>query len=247
MSAGEVDATLDWTALEARLGYAFKDRRHLLNALTHRSWMNERPRSGPADDALDNNERLEFLGDAIVGLTASRLLFSRYPDAREGELTRRRADLVCEGSLERAARTLDLGPFLRLSRGEEKSGGRDKPRLLASALEAVVAAVYLDGGVAAAEGVAEGLLNALLITMSDDVPGQSDFKSALQELLQSRGESLPVYEIENAEGPEHERVFFVEVRAQHAENGDVRAQGKGRTKSAAEQNAAENLLSILRA
>src|SRR5690606_22650297 len=140
-------------ALEDALGYHFDRRALLLDALTHRSYANERPDLAPRD-----NERMEFLGDAILGVAASALLWREFPEASEGELSRRRADLVCERSLAAIAQDLALGPLLRLGRGEEKSGGRDKPRLLASALEAVIAAVYLDAGEREAISIGRALL-----------------------------------------------------------------------------------------
>ena len=225
------DDALD--GLEAALGHAFGDRQHLLDALTHRSFVNERPDLAPRD-----NERMEFLGDAILDLAASALLWQRYPHAREGELSRRRADLVCERGLSQIARDVELGPLLRLGRGEERSGGRDKPRLLSSALEAVVAAVYLDAGEQAAITVARELLAPYVDAIA---PGERDYKSRLQEHLQARGKPPPTYALERAEGPDHDRTFHVEVWLDDS----VLGKGSGRSKLRAEQLAARDALMAL--
>lgn len=219
--------------LEEAIGHSFRDRQHLLDALTHRSFVNERPDLAPRD-----NERMEFLGDAILDLAASALLWQHYPDAREGELSRRRADLVCERGLSQIARDVDLGPVLRLGKGEEKSGGRDKPRLLSSALEALVAGVYLDAGEQAAITVARGLLAPYVDAIA---PGERDYKSRLQEHMQAGGKPPPTYALVRTEGPDHDRTFHVEVRL-----GDtVLGQGSGRSKLRAEQLAARDALDAL--
>jgi ribonuclease III len=221
-------ATLE--RLSAALGHTFGDPRLLETALTHRSFVHEHPNL-----ATDDNERLEFLGDSVFGLAAAMLLRDRFPEAREGELTRRRADLVNERALSGIASELDLGQALRLGRGEERTGGRSKPRLLASSLEACVAAVLLDAGVERAMGVAR----SLLVTRVDAVaPGEHDFKSRLQEALQARGDVAPRYELERTEGPEHARVFFVALVSRE----EILARGQGRSKAEAEQRAAEAAL-----
>jgi ribonuclease-3 len=221
--------------VQEALGHVFRDPTLMRDALTHRSFTNERPDLGPRD-----NERMEFLGDAVLGLAASTLLWRHYPDAPEGELTRRRADLVCERSLATFARAIGLGEALRLGKGEERSGGRDKPRLLASALEALLAAVYLDAGEAVASRVARAILEPHVESLA---PGESDYKTRLQELLQGKGEPAPSYVIVRAEGPDHDRVFFVEVRQVERTLGE----GSGRTKLAAEQLAAQQALAQLEA
>ncbi len=218
----------------AKLGHDFKDIHTLRDALTHKSLANERPNLAPRD-----NERLEFLGDALLGLVTSALLYERFPDAPEGELTRRRADLVCEAGLEAIAEELALGDALRLGKGEERSGGRDKPRLLSSAVEACLAAVYVDGGLDAAVEVAKRLMTPRI---DDRRPGASDFKSRVQEVVQGRGEPTPVYRVVSVEGPDHERSFTVEILV-----GDrVLGRGEGRSKTEAEQVAAEEAMSALR-
>ncbi|MCB9598399.1 MAG: ribonuclease III [Sandaracinaceae bacterium] len=219
--------------IEERLGYGFRDRSRLVDALTHRSFLNERP-----DLATRDNERMEYLGDAIVDFAASALLFERYPDAREGELTRRRADLVCEAGLTAIAQSLALGDGLRLGRGEDRSGGRTKPRLLASALEAIVAAVYLDGNEQEAITVARALLAPYVDAIA---PGELDYKSRLQETLQVGGGPPPVYELVRSDGPDHDRVFHVEAR--HA--GRVVGRGSGGSKLRAEQLAAQDAMGRL--
>lgn len=219
------------SAVEARLGHKFRDRGLLDTALTHRSYVHEHPDLGAFD-----NERFEFLGDAIVGAAAATVLVERFPTAREGELTRRRADLVNERALAAIATELGIGEALRLGRGEERSGGRSKPRLLASALEACFAAIYLDAAIEPAIGIARALLAPRI---DAHAPGERDFKSRLQEGMQSRGEPTPRYELERAEGPEHARTFHVVVLRR---DGSVLARGSGRSKLEAEQSAADEAL-----
>lgn len=211
-----------------RLGHEFEDRSLLRDALTHRSLANERPRLAPRD-----NERLEFLGDAVLGQLVSALLFELHPDAKEGELTRRRADLVCEGGLSNLAESISLGEVLRLGQGELRSGGRSKPRLLSSAFEACIAAIYLDGGYDAVWSVARTLL--LPILEQQLMPGAQDFKSRAQELAQRLGWTAPVYHLVEESGPEHARHFRVAIHV----DGKPAGEGAGRSKSVAEQAAAE--------
>ena len=161
-------------AVARALGHAFRDPALLRDALTHRSFANERPDLAPCD-----NERLEFLGDAVLGLAVAAMLFATYPKAREGELTRRRADLICEGALCEVAQGIGLGAALRLGNGEEQTGGRAKPRLLASALEACLGAVYEDAGVEAAFAVVRRLLGDRLAAARGG--GAADFKSRAQQ------------------------------------------------------------------
>ncbi len=220
-------------AVGRSIGHEFGDDRVLKQALTHRSFVHERP-----DIAPDHNETLEFLGDSVVGLAAAVLLRRHFPDAREGELTRRRADLVCERTLARIAQSLELGEALRLGKGEEKSGGRQKARLLASALEACIAAVLLDAGVERALAVASRLLEPHIDAMA---PGEGDFKSRVQEHLQAAGRGTPRYELVGHDGPEHARTFFVAISAEGAEL----ARGEGRSKLEAEQAAARAAFRLL--
>ncbi len=225
----------DFVAVARALGYQFKDIALLRDALTHRSFANEHP-----DRARCDNERMEFLGDAVITMCASALLWERFPGASEGELTRRRADLVCEAGLCGIARELGLGPALRLGKGEDRSGGRGKPRLLCSAFEAVIAAVFLDGGVEQASRVVKRLLEPRL-----DAPqlGQRDYKTRVQEVVQSLGSGTPRYAIVETEGPDHARTFHVSCFSDERELG----RGSGRSKVEAEQEAARMALETLEA
>jgi len=226
------DEPLDEAAqrLCAELGYTFSDTGLLLDALTHRSFKNERP-----DLAAADNERLEFLGDAIVGLVAASLTYVQFPDADEGELTRRRADLVSEKGLAEAAEAIGVGEAMRLGKGEHKSGGSSKPRLLASALEACVGAVYRDGGTDAAFAVARRIFEPRLHTSA---PGHRDAKSRAQEWAQAHLGGTPSYRLLETEGPDHERKFTVALELHDA----AVATGAGRSKLDAEQDAARTAL-----
>jgi ribonuclease-3 len=218
------------TELEAVLGYSFRDPRRLLQALTHSSRIPERT----ADDPPGDNERLEFLGDAVLELLVSEELVRTFPDWGEGQLSKSRARLVNATSLSAASLRLGLGNHLRLGRGEEKTGGRMKPALLADAYEAVVAAIYLDGGLDATRGFVLRSLVENAIGAEAEALGRTDHKSALQELLQSRGVAPGTYHIVEELGPDHEKTFRVEVRI----TGEITASGTGRTKKEAEQAAA---------
>jgi len=215
--------------LHEALGHAFEQEALLADALTHRSFKNERP-----DLARTDNERLEFLGDAVLGMGVAALLAEAYPEAGEGELTRLRADVVCEASLADVARSLEVGDALRLGKGEERSGGRDKPRLLASAMEAIVGAVLTDGGAGPALELVERLFSEQVARAS----GARDVKSRLQEWAQRVHGATPVYRVLRAEGPDHERVFHVVVELA----GEALAEGTGRSKSEAERSAARKAL-----
>lgn len=201
-----------------------------LQAVTHSSWVQEHPGAG-----RDSNERLEFLGDAVVGLAMASYLYSRFPAAREGELSRLKAAVVGAGALAAAARRLGLGDLLFLGRGEAQSGGASKPALLADAFEAVCAALYLDGGwQRARDFVVEQLSGAVERALRR---GTGDFKSALQEKVQEQGGTVS-YRLVAQEGPDHARLFTVEVLV----DGRVAGRGKGRSKKAAEQEAARMAL-----
>ena len=222
------DEPLDDAALRLceQLGYSFADRGLLLDALTHRSFKNERP-----DLASTDNERLEFLGDAVVGLVVASLLYVQFPNSDEGELTRRRADLVSEKGLFEAAEEIGIGDALRLGKGEEKSGGRSKSRLLASALEACVGAIYRDGGTDAAFAAARRIFEPRLHTSA---PGHRDAKSRAQEWAQAHLAGTPSYRLVGTEGPDHDREFTVALELHDEEI----ATGAGRSKLEAEQAAA---------
>jgi len=228
------DQTLDEAALRLceELGYSFTDTGLLLDALTHRSFKNERP-----DLASTDNERLEFLGDAVVGLIVAALLYARFPDADEGELTRRRADLVSEKGLSEAAAAIGVGCAMRLGKGEEKSGGRSKPRLLSSALEACVGAIYRDGGADAAFSAARRIFEPRL---HSSAPGHRDAKSRAQEWAQAHLGGTPSYRLVGTQGPDHHREFTVALDLHDEEV----ATGAGRSKVDAEQAAAREALAV---
>lgn len=220
----------DYTALEAVLGYNFRDRALLEHALRHSSWCNEQP----AGDALAaaNNQRLEFLGDAVLSLTVSQRLMERFPEAREGDLSVARTMVVSEEGLSAVAIQLGLGQWLLLGKGEDKSGGRTKPSILADAFEAVIAAVYLDGGFDAARALVDRLLAERI--GAAEIRNFYDFKTRLQELSQARLRATPTYRVVQEHGPDHDKKFVVAVTIGDDEWG--RAVGK--SKKEAEQNAA---------
>jgi len=220
--------------LESKLGYCFADRNRLVAALTHRSYANE-----AADPAVIDNERLEFLGDTVLSLAISDSLLRLHPDADEGSLTQLRADLVNASSLAGVARATQLGELLRLGRGEARSGGRDKDNLLADALEAVLGAIFLDGGYRAAATVIEQLFGPALCSPSGT--GEADAKTRLQELLQGRRQDRPHYQLVATGGPDHQRHYEVEVLV----DGRVIGHGVGGSKKRAEQAAASQALQFL--
>lgn len=235
---------IDDEALEKRLGHTFTMKELLDRALTHSSAVAElRAATEELDigSRLGDNERLEFLGDAVLELLASEYLLANFPDWSEGQLSKSRARIVNAGSLDAAARRLHLGEHLRLGRGEEKTGGREKQTLLADAFEAVVAAVYLDAGL----GVARELLRRVLFEQALEERGEriseSDRKSALQEFLQGRGQPPAEYRLAGESGPDHQKLFTIEVWV----NGECLASGEGSTKKEAEQRAARRALEQL--
>lgn len=213
--------------LQKKIGYEFTDTELVIQGLTHKSYSNEQAQP------VDHNERLEFLGDAVLELAVSDWVCRSYPDIPEGGLTRIRAEVVSEKGLAAIARELDLGSGLRLGKGEEKSGGRDKPSLLSDALEAVLGAVYRDGGFTAAVAVVESVF-AASIKSSAQMRYGSDFKTCLQERFQALHNCLPDYHLVDASGPDHERIYTVEVRF----DGNLLGSGSGPSKKRAEQAAA---------
>ena len=221
-------------ALEEKLGYRFTDRSLLENALTHSSYANENRARG-----MQSNERLEFLGDSVQGMVVADYLYRTHPDLPEGDLTRTRAALVCEESLAEVARTLELGAYLKLGRGEEAGGGRTRPSITADAVEAVLAAVYLDGGI----GSARKLIQRFILDKEEEKSASRDYKTALQELVQRESGQVLGYQLIGAEGPDHAKIFSVEVDL----NGVPIGRGKGRSKKEAEQNAAKAGIEKLRA
>ena len=214
--------------LEGAIGYAFSDRRLLHEALTHRSFVNE---SG--NKSIKDNERLEFFGDAVIDFFLSDQLIIRFPESREGELTRIRASLVDEESLAQLATGIDLGRHLRLGRGEEKSGGRGKKSLLADAYEALVAAVYLDGGAAPVKCMIEAHFAPLMERHAAGAVSR-DYKTEFQMLAQAKMGVTPRYVLKETAGPDHERLFTVETMV----GDECLGQGSGRSKKEAEQAAA---------
>ena len=217
--------------LEAGLGYTFRDKSILENALTHSSYANENRERG-----LHDNERLEFLGDSILGFVVADYLYRSFPDKPEGELTRIRADLVCEKNLARAAATIRLGSFLLLGHGEEHGGGRKRDSIVSDAMESVIAASYMDGGFSAAKEIIDRLI---LCDVPAGKPHNFDYKTALQEKLQERYKNVRIqYESVSESGPDHRKVFTVQVKVDDA----VLATGSGHSKKAAEQEAARKVL-----
>ncbi|WP_295626198.1 ribonuclease III [uncultured Intestinimonas sp.] len=214
--------------LEERLGYTFQNRRLLENALTHSSYANENKAKGES-----SNERLEFLGDSVLGMVVADHLYRNHPDMPEGELTRTRAALVCEESLVEVAGQLELGQYLKLGRGEDAGGGRQRPSIQADAVEAVIAAVYLDGGI----GSARKLITRFILTNNrrEQEGVIRDFKTALQELVQRESGQVLTYHLLGESGPDHAKVFSVAVEL----NGKPLGAGEGRSKKEAEQAAAK--------
>lgn len=219
--------------LKVRLSMDWRDKALLSQALTHSSFTYESRVNG-----AENNQRLEFLGDAVLGLAVSDFLFRNYPNRDEGELTKMRAALVCEPSLARAARDLGLGRCLNMGKGEERSGGRERPSILADAFEALLAAVYLDQGLDKASVLALQLLDPLI---KDVLEGRldRDYKTELQEIVQQRGSEQVQYQIIREEGPDHHKTFTAGVLYK----GVLAGIGTGRSKKDAEQQAAKSALS----
>ena len=220
------------TALEEKLGYIFQNPALLENALTHSSYANENRGSG-----AQSNERLEFLGDSVLGMVTADYLYRAHPDLPEGDLTRTRAALVCESSLVEVAEQLGLGSYLRLGRGEETGGGRTRPSIIADAVEAVLAAVYLDGGI----GSARKIIRRFILDREDEKGANRDYKTALQELVQRESGRVLHYRLTGSSGPDHAKIFRVEVDL----NGAPVGAGEGHSKKEAEQNAAKAAIETL--
>ena len=216
--------------LERELGYFFRDPRLLVNACTHRSYTNENPFA-----PLPDNERLEFLGDAVLQLGVSDLLMARFPNFTEGQLSKIRAAVVNEQSLAGLARKFALGRHLLLGKGEEASGGRDKPSLLADTLEAIIAAVYLDGGYEQAARLIGTFFSPLITAGKGKSPHFQDYKSALQEYCQNRFHEPPRYVLLAETGPDHDKTFTVELRVSET----AMSAGTGKSRKEAEQQAAK--------
>jgi ribonuclease-3 len=219
--------------LEAAIGYRFKNISLLQNALAHSSYANER-----WHDSLKSNERLEFLGDSILGMVTAEYLYRNFPDRPEGDLTRMRADMVCERALAVVADRIDLGRHLLLGNGEETGGGRHRDSILADAVESVIAACFLDGGMESARQ----FINTFVLT---EVPVKklrnADYKTALQELVQQKKNQILSYAMVGESGPDHDKQFRVEVSL----NGQVVGEGIGSSKKRAEQAAAKTAMEAL--
>ena len=215
--------------LEKKLGYSFSNRELLSEALNHSSYANEHRGAG-----ISSNERLEFLGDSVLGFVTAEFLFKNYPRLPEGDLTRMRAALVCEQSLYEVAKMLELGQYLKLGKGEEAGGGRERQSILADAVEAVYAAVYLDGGM---EQI-RGLIHRVLLSRAPAAEERKDYKTTLQEIVQRKiGQQLTYHMVEES-GPDHNKTFVFEVRL----NGEPIGRGDGHSKKEAEQAAARDAL-----
>jgi ribonuclease-3 len=231
------EVPLDIQILQKTIGVSFSDAALLEQALVHDSYVNENPAIAPA-----SNERLEFLGDSLLGLIVAEKLFRDFPACAEGQMTRMRSELVRRGTLAKLARTIHLGDYLYLGKGEEASGGRDKMPTLAGALEAVIGAIYLDQGLAAAEQFTLALIDRGLEQPEGAGTG-ADFKSQLQELVQSTNQRGPGYTLIEATGPDHDKRFTVEVRVGET----VLGRGSGKSKKAAESEAARVAIQRLEA
>ena len=216
--------------LQEKLGYRFETPALLESALTHSSYANENKKSGAV-----SNERLEFLGDSVLGMTVAALIFENRPNMPEGHMTKLRAELVCEKSLSAIAEKFGLGNCLFLGRGEEKGGGRERPSILADAVEAVLAAIYLDGGF---EPVRRLISENLYLLDARSEPGNTDYKTALQELTQEKAGQSVTYRTTDESGPDHMKSFTVEVLL----NDVCVGTGSGKSKKEAEQAAAKSAL-----
>ena len=220
--------------LKQRLLYDFKDKHLLEESLRHSSFVNEHP-----DPDIRDNERLEFLGDAVINLVIGHLIMQRYPDLKEGDLSKMRANLVNESQLADIARKIDLGKHIQLGKGEIHTNGRDKNSILANTFEALVAAVYLDGGFSAVFKIIEDHFSPLLVSMVTS-DAYTDYKSQVQELAQVIHKEVPTYTIVHESGPDHDKTFRVELKIRA-----LRTEGVGKSKKMAEQDAARQCLEML--
>ena len=216
--------------LEKGLHYQFKNRTLLKESLRHKSFINEQPFKNLAD-----NERLEFLGDAVLNIVISHLLMVRHPDMNEGGLSIKRASLVNDKRLAELARVINLGKYLSLGKGEIQTRGWEKKSILADAYEAIIAAVYLDGGFATVYHFIDR--HFLKLMQSEDFVVPTDFKSQVQELLQKQHQPKPIYKVIAESGPDHDKTFIVEIEVEN-----IKAQGQGKNKKEAEQDAADHFL-----
>ncbi len=219
--------------LEKKINYKFKDKKYLNVALTHSSFANEKK------DHTKSNERLEFLGDSVLSIVVSDYIFKKLPNLPEGELTKLRASLVCEKSLCEFAKELGLGDYLKLSKGEAKSGGASRASILSDAFEAVIASIYLDGGL---EEAKKFILKYVIPAIENPKPVVfRDYKTDLQEIIQKNPEDVLEYVLVNESGPDHKKHFVVEVRLDN----NVIGKGGGKSKKEAEQQAAREALELM--
>ena len=221
--------------LEKLVGHTFRNKDLLEQALCHRSYANEHP-----GKKIQDNERLEFLGDAVVNLIAGHILMKRYPEMKEGDLSKMRAQLVNESSLAIVARNLELGNFIKLGKGEVQSGGKEKKSILADTYEAIIAAVYLDSGFEVSFTIVDRHFSSFSSPALMD-EADLDHKSRLQELVQLTHRITPVYRVISETGPDHDKTFEVQLNIK-----DISTKGKGKNKKSAEQNAAGKAFAILK-
>lgn len=224
------------TELQNLIGYSFKNQRYLENALTHSSYANEHRTRG-----IVCNERLEFMGDSVLGFVCAELLYEKYPHKPEGELSKIRSALVCESALDAYAKSINLGKFLLLGHGEELGGGRERASILSDAFEALIAAIYIDGGIQCAK---EFVLPFLCDTIKADSKSHvlnRDYKTILQEIAQKNPGELVRYSVVNETGPDHDKSFTVNVYL----NSNLLASGNGKSKKEAEQDAAHKALKLM--
>ncbi|NLD48132.1 MAG: ribonuclease III [Clostridiaceae bacterium] len=231
-----IENALNITKLEKVTGYKFKNRRNLIQALTHSSYANENK-----GDKLLCNERLEFLGDTVLNMIISESIYLNYPHFSEGEMTKIRASVVCEPSLVRCAENISLGEYLLLGKGEENTGGRTRTSILSDAVEAVIGAIYIDGGI---EKARKFVLDQMRSFIDDSVSGTifMDYKTQLQEIVQKNSDRKISYEIIEEKGPDHNKLFVSQVKLDEV----VAGTGEGRTKKVAEQMAAKAYLEKIR-
>lgn len=223
----------DCAEFEAQIGYQFQNKKLLVEALTHSSYANEGKKH------LHNNERLEFLGDSVLSVIVAEYLFMHFKHIPEGELTRLRASLVCEQALYEFSKKIHLGEFLLLGRGEENTGGRERPSILSDAFEAVIAAIYLDGGMEAAKPYVLSFIPKDLSPKKS--PNFSDYKTTLQEIIQQNREEKVEYVLTSESGPDHNKTFEIEIHL----NSNIISMGTGKSKKQAEQNAAKEALKLM--
>ena len=235
MTSGNTMAAKDPSEIEQILKYKYSDQNLLQEALRHSSYVNE-----IGDEQLRDNERLEFLGDAVLNLIVGHILMRRYPELKEGDLSRSRANLVNESQLAKMARSFDLGQYILLGKGEIQTHGREKNSILADTFEALMASIYLDGGFDAAYQFIENNFQPLIEHLHTSA-NNHDYKSQLQEKVQVKHGSMPAYRIIREDGPDHDKTFWVGLKVL-----DIETEGSGKSKKAAEQDAARRAIEILK-